>query len=249
MRKTIIKLICALLALAMLSPCLSGCYLLWPYYTTETVADVSAELINEASTRCARGIIKLDVTFRSGLWDDGVSYTGSAVIVGYDGDSYYALTCAHCVTIEEGFLYRTIKAIDAYGAEYTATPIVIDESLDLAYISFKAQYVLDEPEVIELADSSDVAGETVISIGNPHGLSQVVTAGEMLGYKQTELVDFLVLHHTAIIGGGSSGGALFNSDLELIGINFAGLDGQEYSNGYAIPIEKVREFLTNNDLM
>lgn len=243
-----IKLAATILTAALLSSCLTGCF--W-FINDGAFAvgstDVS-DLVNEASTRSARGVLRLNVTFGSGIWDDGDTYIGSAVIVDYDATNYYALTCAHCLTRDEGFLYRKIHAIDAFGNEYTASPVVIDEAIDLAYISFRAEYTLDELEIIDLSDGTLEVGDTVISIGSPHGLSQVVTVGEFIGYHETALVDFLTINHSAIIGGGSSGGALLNADLELVGINFAGLDDEEYSNGYAIPIEKVLEFLEQNEL-
>ena len=78
---------------------------------------------------------------------------------------------------------------------------------------------------------------------------------EKTGYKKFEPkaetieksnVTFDVIKHTAFINNGSSGGGLLNYNQELIGINFASSVNsttEEFVTGYAIPIEKVREFL------
>ena len=60
-----------------------------------------------------------------------------------------------------------------------------------------------------------------------------------------ENVTFTVLEHNAETNGGSSGGAILNIDLELIGIHYAGSrdSSGNFVRGYAIPIDKIHEFL------
>ena len=55
--------------------------------------------------------------------------------------------------------------------------------------------------------------------------------------------------HTAPLEHGSSGGALLNYDLELVGVNYAIANIKETESKYslAIPIEKVSEFLLKAD--
>lgn len=69
---------------------------------------------------------------------------------------------------------------------------------------------------------------------------------ELVNYESISNVKFNVYRHSADIKGGSSGGALLNEDLELIGINYAGkcffvilsIDS------FALPISNVKEFIS-----
>jgi len=89
------------------------------------------------------------------------------------------------------------------------------------------------------------AGDVVLAIGNPFGLSQTVTQGivSATGRGRLGVADFEDFIQTdAAINTGNSGGALINTEGELIGINTAvltqalGTDGI----GFAIPVNMVR---------
>ena len=90
-----------------------------------------------------------------------------------------------------------------------------------------------------------LVGDVVLAIGNPIGLSQTVTQGivSATGRGQLGLATFENFIQTdAPINVGNSGGALVNSNGELIGINTAviaknlGVEGI----GFAIPVNLVR---------
>ena len=90
----------------------------------------------------------------------------------------------------------------------------------------------------------------VISLGAPKSQSNSITYGKILNYRKISLKDtpasrsnvtFDVIHHDAMINNGSSGGPLLNADLEVVGVNYAGASSTK--DGYAIPVDKVREFL------
>ena len=96
-----------------------------------------------------------------------------------------------------------------------------------------------------------IIGENVKSLGNPHSIRNVVSKGQVNCYSYVTLdtnkskVDFEVIVHSAKIAGGSSGGALLNSDNEIIGITFAGVfdNTGNFITGYAIPAMRIKEFL------
>ncbi len=114
-------------------------------------------------------------------------------------------------------------------------------------------------EPIPLADTDPKRNEDVISLGSPKGQSNAMTFGYVSEYRQITLTDtperescvtFPVISHEAKTNSGSSGGPLLNTEPELVGVNYAGTvsDDYEFHHAYAIPIEKVKEFLANNGI-
>ena len=82
-------------------------------------------------------------------------------------------------------------------------------------------------------------GEEVYAIGSPMGLENTITKGIVSGYR-TSLGDIKssLIQIDASLSPGSSGGAIFNSKGELIGITALGLKGGNNLN-FAIPINTV----------
>lgn len=92
---------------------------------------------------------------------------------------------------------------------------------------------------LTLGDSSIIKkGETVVAIGSPLGIKNTVSTGNLSGRLMEDNMD--VLQFTAPISSGSSGGALFDNNGNVIGITFASIvDGQNLN--LAIPIELAAE--------
>ena len=97
----------------------------------------------------------------------------------------------------------------------------------------------------------------MIALGAPDGMDNSVTFGRVTrvdtvsgqGATEQTAVAFPVIWHDAPMAHGSSGGALLNDNMELVGVNFAiATNGQsgEYLYGFCIPISYVREFLNAN---
>ena len=90
------------------------------------------------------------------------------------------------------------------------------------------------------------AGDIVLAIGNPYGLSQTVTQGivSATGRGQLGLATFENFIQTdAAINLGNSGGALIDANGDLVGINTAVLNrasGGPEGIGFAIPVNLVR---------
>lgn len=122
------------------------------------------------------------------------------------------------------------------------------------------QYVGDDPETdlavlkvdlgplqaIRLGRSSELRiGDVVLAIGNPYGLTKTVTQGivSATGRGLLGLMTFENFIQTdAAINEGNSGGALINSQGELVGINTAVLAQDSGTEGisFAIPVDLVR---------
>jgi serine peptidase DegS len=125
-----------------------------------------------------------------------------------------------------------------------ATPSIVgkDPDTDLAILRVD----LKDPPVMPMGRSNELrAGDVVLAIGNPFGLSQTVTQGivSATGRGRLGVTDFEDFIQTdAAINFGNSGGALINTDGELIGINTAVLAQNLGTDGisFAIPVNMVR---------
>ena len=154
--------------------------------------------------------------------------TGSGVIISSDG---YIVTNNHVV---EGADELTVTLND--NREYSARIIGTDKTTDLALIKVDGKNLPTLP----IANSDNVkVGEWVIAVGNPFGLNNTVTAGiisakaRSLGANGVESF----IQTDAAINAGNSGGALVNTQGELVGINamLYSQTGSYAGYGFAIP--------------
>lgn len=172
--------------------------------------------------------------------ENGVAQSiGSGIIYKHVGDKYYVVTNQHVV--EDG---TTFEVEFEDGSSLTATLRGVDELVDIAVLYF---YSEDEYEVAEFANSDEVVkGDFVLAVGNPIGYDYYgsITMGIISGLDRYFDVDgdgindmFVpYIQHDAAINSGNSGGALFNIDGEVIGINVIKLSSTDIEGmGFAIP--------------
>lgn len=210
-------------------------------------------LVNEVSTETIKANLKVNVTNydRQGFTiRNATTSLGSGVIFYEYNGYYYALTNNHVVYTTS--TYQDIVLEDAYGAEYEATIVAKDHLYDLAILRFKKG---NELSVLKLANYSLEKDDLVFAMGDPNGLINTISMGYSLGSKvftpdqstiEMSNVTFSVYMSSAPIDSGSSGGALLDSNLNLIGINFASAvdtTTQKFKYSYTIPESKVREFI------
>jgi S1-C subfamily serine protease len=128
---------------------------------------------------------------------------------------------------------------------YTAEVIGSDPSTDLAVLKIKTNESLP---FIPFGDS-EVAriGEWVLAVGNPFNLNSTVTAG-IISAKSRDLNDRdsknqSFIQTDAAVNMGNSGGALVNTEGELIGINTAisSITGGFVGYSFAVPSNIVRK--------
>lgn len=163
---------------------------------------------------------------------------GSGVIISEDG---YIVTNNHVVSGAE-----QIDVVLATGNSYTAELIGTAPANDLAVLKIEAS----ELPYASFGNSDDlIVGELAIAVGNPLGDFQgTVTSGIVSSLGRTlvleengNLVELQNLIQTdAAINSGNSGGGLFNSYGELIGINVAKASSSSSAAsveglGFAIP--------------
>ncbi|MBK9707174.1 MAG: trypsin-like peptidase domain-containing protein [Acidobacteria bacterium] len=105
------------------------------------------------------------------------------------------------VRLPNGDVYKTVDVID------------VDDSKDIIIIKIKGFNL----PVVKLGDSDRTEiGEAIVAISSPEGLTNSISTGVISGVRRLET--HRVFQITAPISNGSSGGALFNSSGEVIGI-------------------------------
>ena len=154
--------------------------------------------------------------------------TGSGVIISSDG---YIVTNNHVVN---GADELTVTLND--NREFSARIIGTDPSTDLALIKVNGK---DLP-TLPIGDSDKLkVGEWVIAVGNPFGLNNTVTAGIVSAKARSLGANGLesFIQTDAAINQGNSGGALVNTEGQLVGINamLYSPTGSYSGYGFAIP--------------
>ncbi|NHZ98822.1 DegQ family serine endoprotease [Massilia sp. CCM 8734] len=162
--------------------------------------------------------------------DTPVFGAGSGFIISPDG---VILTNAHVVRDAKEV---TVKLNDR--REFRAKVLGSDPKTDVAVLKIDAKNL----PVVPIGKSNDLkVGEWVLAIGSPFGLESTVTAGVVSAKGRTLQDDSQVpfIQTDVAVNPGNSGGPLFNTKGEVIGIN-----SQIYSQtggymglSFAIPID------------
>ena len=167
--------------------------------------------------------------------------TGSGVIISEDG---YIVTNNHVV---QGASELDITMND--NRTFPAKLIGTDEKMDIALLKIDTDEKL--PYAV-FADSDDIkVGEWVLAIGNPYNLNSTVTAG-IVSAKARNLSTSGIqsfIQTDAAVNPGNSGGALVNTNGELIGINtmISSNTGSYVGYSFAVPSNIARKIV--EDLM
>jgi serine protease Do len=174
--------------------------------------------------------------------------SGSGVIVSSDG---YIVTNNHVV--DEG---GKIEVTLSDRKKYTAKVIGKDPETDLALLKIDATNL----PYIEYGNSDELqVGQWVLAVGNPYNLTSTVTAGiisakgrnidllprEMASHRVYPIESYI--QTDAAVNPGNSGGALVNTNGQLVGINsaIASTTGSYTGYSFAIPVNLVRKVVAD----
>jgi Trypsin-like serine proteases, typically periplasmic, contain C-terminal PDZ domain len=172
--------------------------------------------------------------------------SGSGVIISPDG---YIVTCNHVVANAD-----EIKITLANKKTYTASIVGTDPSSDLAVIKIDADNL---PYIVYGNSDNSKLGQWVLAIGYPLNLDVSVTAGIIsakarsigINRQDGEVKNAVesFIQTDAAVNPGNSGGALINTNGELIGITSAIASQTGYYSGvsYAIPVNIVKKVATD----
>ena len=261
-KKILILILASIIIILIVTPSIK------PYYNQAT----NKEFIKDVENNALSANIKIvQLKYISGLNSSSIAVSAGAsgVIIHKEGNRYFVLTANHVITeLEEAD--RTQIVVMGYddldysdtlnmGGEYVGIanyylqfPEIIvehiDEKSDLALISFTSDKVYT---VLSLAEDEAKYGDKVASMSNPHGKRNIVTAGRV-GSKgfwdyedRTGKFKYSIIKHSALTSEGSSGSALLNQELELVGITLGGNENlfRQFVSGMAIPNDQIRSFL------
>ncbi|WP_299117196.1 trypsin-like peptidase domain-containing protein [uncultured Winogradskyella sp.] len=167
--------------------------------------------------------------------------TGSGVIISPTG---YIVTNNHVIQ-NANEISITLNNNKSYMAELIGT----DEATDIALLKVET----DEDLPFMAFGDSDSAkiGEWVLAVGNPFNLNSTVTAG-IISAKSRDLSGRNTqsfIQTDAAVNPGNSGGALVNTNGDLIGINTAisSRTGSYIGYSFAVPSNIARKIV--NDIM
>ncbi|MHC4293970.1 MAG: trypsin-like peptidase domain-containing protein [Planctomycetota bacterium] len=167
--------------------------------------------------------------------------SGSGIIVHRIG---YVLTNNHVIDGAKNLVVTL--AVDQIIKSYSAEPVASEPQLDLAVIRIKRKGN-ETFSPAPLGDSGNIfIGQQVVTVGNPFGLSQSASAGIISNPRRSftgEGRTFKDLIQTdASINPGSSGGALVNTNGEVIGVATAAYSPvQTFTGiGFAVPINQAK---------
>jgi|GEM_PF-2499340 len=226
---------------------------LYAYYQLDYAA-----FTNELTVNYMDGIVSVHTIFKD---TDGLTYSslGSGVLYKYvaSTNTYYLLTNNHVV-----HKYRVAKLAgrrneltvrDCFDTEYAATLVCTDAEYDLAVVKFTK----DEHDLtpFEFATSNPTIGQEIVAIGAPYGQKNAITYGKVVQYggcniDEMSSIDFQCVQHDAWMATGSSGGLMMDLDFKIIGVNFAinvHPTTGEHTYSWAVPLLKVKEYLTVNN--
>ncbi|MBL7920109.1 MAG: trypsin-like peptidase domain-containing protein [Bacteroidia bacterium] len=168
--------------------------------------------------------------------------SGSGVIISEDG---YIVTNNHVVAGAD-----KIEVVLNDRRTYVGEIIGADASTDVALIRIKEK---DLP-FLSYGNSETVKiGEWALAVGNPFNLESTVTAGIISAKGRSNILDVnkrpieSFIQTDAAVNPGNSGGALVNTNGDLIGINtaIASNNGAYQGYSFAVPVNIVKKIVSD----
>ena len=176
--------------------------------------------------------------------------SGSGIIISEDG---YIVTNNHVVSSESKSTYYEISEAKSIKiklfndeTQYDATIVGKDSQTDLAVLKVEKTGLT----AAEFADSDSVkVGEFAMAVGNPLDLGTTITCGVVSAVNRKvedseKTTAYTCIQTDAAINSGNSGGALVNSQGQVIGINTLKVSSTGVEGiGFAIPINSTTDVI------
>ena len=183
---------------------------------------------------------------------------GSGFVIYSSDDRFLIMTNAHVVEDARTVFVRTEQTQER---DLKASVLSICFEKDLAIVELdkdEIKSLLPLPKALSFSDNRILDDTTpVLVVGYPLGMKNIkFTTGVISGNQSEESIeynrDISYIQISAAVNPGNSGGPLFNSSGEIIGVNSAGYNGVFAQNvSYAIPTHVVisvfKNLLYNSD--
>lgn len=144
-------------------------------------------------------------------------------------EKVYILSCAHLDDPTDTFFvkerdeYRPIKLIK------------VNHAVDLALFEYIGSY--PDLVAVSVATREPRVGDRIWAVGNPAMLEDAITSGTLVRKMGFEyLIDAKIYY-------GSSGGGLFNTKGEVIGVNVKMIANPIYALGISVNLSTIKDFL------
>jgi serine protease Do len=204
---------------------------------TEAAEKTVHAVVHVKNTTVSRQPRNLIEYYNGGGQPRAVVGSGSGVIISEDG---YIITNNHVIE-NATQLEVTLNNNKTYKAELIGT----DPKTDIALIKIDSEGIFP---YVPFGDSNNLKlGEWVLAVGNPFNLTSTVTAG-IVSAKARDLNEFdrnpqSFIQTDAAVNRGNSGGALVNTNGELVGINTAitSETGSYVGYSFAVPSNNARK--------
>ena len=218
-------------------------------FVLENASQIDFAKVNQISQSAIKANVRVIVPVSGG------TSIGSGVVYKYtaSGNKYFVLTNDHVIKSHVSG-NGSITVENYSGTVFNAIVRIAVPASDLAILEVSGTNSTNF-SILQLEPSNYVlsADTKVISIGGPRLQYNTITLGKVSSNSANITVAndksyTGVISHTAVINQGSSGGALINFDLKIVGINFAGTftgepEVQPYPfqnvNGFAIDLARI----------
>jgi S1-C subfamily serine protease len=188
-----------------------------------------------ASASESKGVVLIDTV----LGYDDAKAAGTGMVIDSSG---YVLTNNHVV---EGSTQITVT-IASTGKTYTAKVVGTDATNDVALLKLQGASNLETVTIDQ--DDSESVGDAVTAVGNAEGGGVLMAADGSITQLNSSVTTSAegsvagetlngVIQVAAQVVSGDSGGALLDSDGEVIGMTTAASSGSADVTGFAIPID------------
>lgn len=264
------KIQTTVIVISVISVLVSACIFIYPsvyeYYCETRHFDEFEKNITNDVFESNIVIVKYEEKVAGNITSFSYSAGSSGVIFYSEDDIYYALTAYHVVRDFENADYivipygaptyseysknsETYVSNEKYYGQFEKAQLVFaDEEYDLAVISFKSEKILN---VLPIRENNPQYNERILVISNPEGERFMCSYGTISSkdYCVFESNDGLLpvntFKHNAYIAPGSSGSAVLNQEMEIVGINIGGNTDfmRRFKYGAMVPCELIYEFL------
>ncbi len=218
-----------------------------------TVAQIAEQCSSSVVAITNKSVSEVQTMF--GTYEQESEGSGSGVIISQSDTELLIATNYHVIEDADEL---TVCFMDSEDWVYSTQLKGTDSDNDLAVIAVTLsdmdKEALNSISIATIGDSESLqVGDSVVAIGNALGLGQSVTSGIISALDREVTIDgvtYTLLQTDAAINAGNSGGALFNMNGELIGINTAKFSNSSSSSstsidnmGFAIPMSKAQSIL------